>query len=143
MSISSILLANNKTTRVFSDLDLSFIPHPVTGDVGILYNERAIIESIKNLIFTEFYERLFHPEKGCGINSHLFELAETDGNSLLQQQIRTSIENVLISYEPRANLLQLDVNVDGEKRAVIMTLYCSFNSIPDLVGQVVPITVTV
>ena len=58
--------------RQFSDLDLNFKPHPVTGDVPFSYDEESIKKSMKRLLFIEQYDKPFHPEIGAGINNLLF-----------------------------------------------------------------------
>ena len=56
----------------FKDLDLSLQIHPVKKDVNTHKNEYAIINSIKNLILTNHYEKFFHPEIGSNIRRLLF-----------------------------------------------------------------------
>ena len=54
--------ATNNTDRnaqVFSDLNLNFVVHPITGDVTKLTNVEAVKRSVRNLINTNFYERPF------------------------------------------------------------------------------------
>jgi hypothetical protein len=48
--------------RTFKDLDLNFNIHPVRKDINMHKNEYAIINSVKNLILTNFYERVFQPQ---------------------------------------------------------------------------------
>ena len=50
--------------KVFRDLDLNFTAHPIKKDVSVHTNERAIINSVKNLVSTNFYERPFQPDLG-------------------------------------------------------------------------------
>ena len=54
-------MPKNKT---FSDLDFSFTAHPATGDIMRVYDVNAVKASIKHLVLTEFYGRMFHPEIG-------------------------------------------------------------------------------
>ena len=61
-------------SRTFSDLDLNFTKHPVRDDVNILTAERAVINSVKNLILTNHYERPFQPDLGSNIRRLLFEI---------------------------------------------------------------------
>ena len=61
------------TLRSFRDLDLNFTSHPIRKDVNSFSNEYAIINSIKNLIFTQHYERPFQPELGSNLRRMLFE----------------------------------------------------------------------
>ena len=64
---------NIDSGRVFSDLDLNFGIHPIRKDINRHLNEQAIINSIKNLVLTNFYEKPFQPEIGSGIRNLLFD----------------------------------------------------------------------
>jgi phage baseplate assembly protein W len=63
----------SRNTRTFSDLNLLFNVNPFTRDVTKRLNEEAIKASVRNLIQTKNFERPFHPEIGCQVNSLLFE----------------------------------------------------------------------
>ena len=65
-------MANN--TRTFSDFDLNFTAHPVTGDIVLKTDESAIKQSVKNLLLTRNFERPFHSEIGSPIRQLLFDL---------------------------------------------------------------------
>ena len=62
-----------RNTRQYSDFNLLFSSHPVTGDVTRKNDEEAVKASLRNLISTRHYERPFHPEIGCQIHGLLFE----------------------------------------------------------------------
>ena len=57
------------TKHLYSDLDLRFNPNPVTGDVSFSYDDQAVIRSVKNLLQTRPFERLFQPELSSQIDS--------------------------------------------------------------------------
>ena len=50
-------MAVTRISRSFKDISLSFDPHPVTKDLSVLTNERAIIRSVRNLVETIPTER--------------------------------------------------------------------------------------
>jgi phage baseplate assembly protein W len=60
-------------TRKFSDLDLNFIIHPVKKDINVYTDEMAVINALKNLILTNYYERPFQPDLGSNVRKLLFE----------------------------------------------------------------------
>ena len=60
-------------TRDYKDIDVSFLKHPIKKDVLSVIGEDSIIQSLKNLILTNYYERLFQPQLGCNIRKLLFE----------------------------------------------------------------------
>jgi hypothetical protein len=107
-----------KTTRLFTDLDLNFTAHPVTKDIVLRYDDAAVKESIKNLVMTVNYERPFHSEIGTPVNSLLFENNTPALPILLQRIITDTINN----FEPRANLIQVDVVNREEQNALEVTI---------------------
>jgi len=62
-------------TGLYSDLDLSFIIHPILNDIRPVTDIDAVKLSVKNLVLAGIYERPFHPELGGGISELLFEPA--------------------------------------------------------------------
>lgn len=97
-----------KITRTFTDLDLNFTAHPVTGDVALRYDENAIKTSLKNLLLTSNYERPFHSEIGSQIRALMFELP----GPMFKVMMKRAIIDVINNFEPRVSLI--DVIVDGE-----------------------------
>jgi hypothetical protein len=108
----------NRATRRFTDLNLLFSPHPYTRDVLTLKNEDAIKASIKNLILTKNFERLFHPEIGCQVNSLMFENLD---NATLAS-IKYTVENVIKNFEPRVTLTDVTVKDDPDVNAVAIVI---------------------
>ena len=82
-------------TRQWSDLDLNFTRHPVTNDIVRKLDVESIKRSVKNLILTNKYERLFHPEIGSGITSLLFELVSPTTATVLESTIRQTLNKPL------------------------------------------------
>jgi hypothetical protein len=74
-----------KTTRQYKDLDLAFTKHPIKKDVNKHVDDMAVINSVKNLISTSRYERLFQPEIGSSVRSLLFEPMDTITASALKR----------------------------------------------------------
>ena len=58
---------STRQSRKFKDIDLDFGRNLVTNDVNVVEDAIAIKRSVRNLIRTNFYERPFHPEIGCGL----------------------------------------------------------------------------
>lgn len=107
-----------KNTRTFSDLDLNFNPHPVTGDISLRYDDNAIKTSVKHLILTSFYERLFHPEIGSPVKSLLFEPAGPMLGPMIEKAIRQTIEN----HEPRVVLNNVSALISPDTNTVYATI---------------------
>ena len=89
-----------ESDRTFRDLDLNFTIHPVKLDVNTHKNEFAIINSVKNLILTNYYERLFQPQIGSGLRGLLFEPID----SLVAASIEREIVEAINNFEPRARV---------------------------------------
>ena len=91
---------NIDSTRNFRDLDLNFAIHPITKDVNIYKAEYAVINSIKNLILTNHFEKPFQPEVGSNIRRLLFENVD----SIMAAQIEREIEETITNFEPRVQI---------------------------------------
>jgi len=89
-----------KSQRTFKDLDLKFTKHPIKKDVNTHVNEYAIINSIKNLVLTNHYERPFQPEIGSNVRRLLFENVDT----VIAARIEREISEVIGNFEPRAQV---------------------------------------
>ena len=105
---------SKKSTRTYVDLDLDFTRHPVTNDVVKITDVEAVKRSVKNLNNTQFYERPFHPELGCGVRDMLFE----NYTPMTGIFMRRKIEEVLRNYEPRASLTSIQVNEQMDRNAI-------------------------
>ena len=103
-----------KTVSTDVDLDLEFTRHPVTNDCVKIEDVDAVKRSVRNLVNTQFYERPFHPELGCGVRDLLFE----NYTPMTGIFMRRKIEEVLRNYEPRANITSIQVNEQMDKNAI-------------------------
>jgi phage baseplate assembly protein W len=119
---------NENFVRDFRDLDLSFNIHPVRKDVNVHKSERAVINSIKNLILTNHYERPFQPELGSNIRRLLFENVD----SVMAAQIEREIEETIENFEPRAQVSKVTAIAapDENKYEVVMEFFVINNPNP-------------
>ena len=117
--------------RVYSDIDLDFKAHPITKDVLRKTKEYAVIQSVKNLMQTNYYERPFNPLLGSNIRAMLFEPADGLTATILNKEIVTLITN----YEPRVKIDDLQVNADpdNDRYEVILRFY--------ILNSIKPITI--
>jgi|TARA_B100001245_G_C22890169_1_gene428646 phage baseplate assembly protein W len=102
----SVKSTSTKQSRKFKDIDLDFGRNIVTNDVNTVEDVIAIKRSVKNLVQTNFYERLFHPELGCGVRQLLFE----NYTPLTAIFLKRKIEEVLVNNEPRISLTSIIIN---------------------------------
>lgn len=92
--------------RDYKDLDLNFILHPIKKDLVKVIGERAVINSIKNLVSTNHYEKPFNPSFGSNLRRLLFENADKLTATLIEREIAEVIRN----YEPRASVNSVTVS---------------------------------
>tara|TARA_R110000868_G_C10435637_1_gene724826 strand:+ start:148 stop:549 length:402 start_codon:yes stop_codon:yes gene_type:complete len=118
-----------RISRSFKDISLSFDLHPVTKDLPILANERAIIRSIRNLVETIPTERFFNLELGSNVRSSLFDFVDYATASVIEDQIQTTIAN----YEPRVTNLKVEVSPSPDTNEFEVTV--NF----EIIGQEFPV----
>jgi len=123
-------MPTKRVSRAFKDISFSFDPHPVTKDLPVLINERAIIRSIRNLVETIPTERFFNVSLGSDVRKSLFNFVDVGTASVIRSQILNTIE----FYEPRVDNLRVQVDPRPDDN--------SFNVIVffDIVGQDLPET---
>jgi phage baseplate assembly protein W len=111
----------SSTTRQYKDLDLNFLIHPVRKDINKHKDEMAVINSIKNLMMTNHYERPFQPDLGSNVRRLLFENLDKITAISMEREIRQVVQN----YEPRAQIKTLDIlpDMDNNGFSVSMEFY--------------------
>ena len=102
-----LLNKNRNTITAFSDFDVNFVPHPLTGDVPKKTNIEAIKQALLNLFYLDKYDVPFDMDCYSNLRKSLFEL--TTGITALNIQSR--LEWLIKKYEPRVHLLDLTVAV--------------------------------
>jgi phage baseplate assembly protein W len=106
------------TVRNFKDLDLNFNIHPVRKDINMHKNEYAIINAVKNLVLTNFYERPFQPELGSNVRRLLFENVD----NLMSARVEKAIEETILNFEPRVQISKIVAVPDADRNAYGITL---------------------
>ena len=106
-------MAITRKSRAFKDISFSFSPHPVTKDLPVLSNERAIVRSVRNLVETIPTERFFNSLLGTDIRDSLFKNFTSATVTIIEDQIRQTIAN----FEPRVSNLNVEVDAipDGNE----------------------------
>ena len=123
---SSTQSTSNRNSRKFKDIDLDFGRNVVTNDVNTVTDIIAIKRSVKNLIQTNFYERPFHPELGCGVRELLFE----NFTPITGVFIKRKIAEVLANYEPRITLNSIRLDDDQDNNRLVVDIYFYIVGIP-------------
>ena len=121
-------MAATRISRSFKDISLSFEPHPVTKDLPVLINERAISRSVRNLVETIPTERFFNSLLGSDVRRSLFEFVDYGSASVIEDQIKTTINN----FENRVDNVQVEVEPRPDNNEFEVTI------IFDIIGQDFP-----
>lgn len=117
---------STRNSRRFRDIDLDFNRNAVTNDVNVVEDVIAIKRAVKNLVQTNFYERPFQPELGCGVRELLFENFTPMTGIFLKRKI----EEVLINYEPRIDLQNVRVDDDPDNNRLVVDIYFYVVGVP-------------
>tara|TARA_B100001989_G_scaffold226729_1_gene182502 strand:+ start:43 stop:468 length:426 start_codon:yes stop_codon:yes gene_type:complete len=117
---------SSKNSRKFRDIDLDFNRNAVTNDVNIVEDVIAVKRALRNLVQTNYYERPFQPELGCGIRELLFEPFTPMTKVFLERKI----EEVIVNYEPRINLQNVAVDDDQDRNRLVVDIYFYVVGVP-------------
>jgi phage baseplate assembly protein W len=100
---------------------LNFQAHPVKKDINKHVDEYAVVNSIKNILLTNHYERLFQPQLGSNVSKFLFENMDIITTTVLQKEIEQTITN----FEPRVSVKEVIVTpeYDNNRFSVQLTFF--------------------
>jgi len=114
------------TEVLFSDLNISFKAHPVTGNLYLVKDKDAIKQAIKNLVLTNKFEVLFNPDCFSNVTYSLFENIDSADLVIL----KNGIENVLENYEPRCHIIDIKYKDDLENNGFYLEIkYLPLNAV--------------
>ena len=99
-------MASPRKSKAFKDIRLAFDPHPVTKDLPVIANERAIVRSVRNLVETIPTERFFDSNLGTNIRELLFENMTASSVMIIEDMVRNTVRN----YEPRVGDIGVEVD---------------------------------
>ena len=107
-------MAKPRKSKAFKDISLSFDPHPVTKDLPVLSNERAIVRSVRNLVETIPTERFFDSNMGTNIRGMLFENFSGSDVMIIEDMVRNTVRN----YEPRVGDIGVEVDASPDDNTI-------------------------
>lgn len=116
--VATLFTAKSKKITIYQDFKKDLEISPLTNDLTVFKDEDAVKESIKNLILTDRRERLMQPNLGGNIRAMLFENITPAVITLIEDQVRTTIE----TFEPRAELIDVIVTSNIDDNAVRITV---------------------
>lgn len=112
---------------VYSDLPINLTKHPIRKDIIPTTNEDAVKRSVKNLVLSNYYERPFQPDLGSHVRAYLFE----NFTPITEQNIESAISEVIENFEPRVELLGVNVEAKPDQNGFFATIYFRINNIND------------
>ncbi len=118
-------MAIQRKSRAFKDISLSFSPHPVTKDLPVLVNERAVTRSVRNLVETIPTERFFNSLLGTDIRDTLFENYDRAHVMMIEEQIRETLAN----FEPRVSHVGATVKAKPDDNTFNVTVFFDINGL--------------
>ena len=111
-------MPSERVSQGFKDISMSFQSNPLNDDIIAIKNATAIARSVRNIVFTLPGEKFFDPNFGSNITASLFENIDPFSASIIESEIRTSINN----FEPRVNLQSVDIEPDYDNNTFNATI---------------------
>lgn len=127
ISRADTLTTVTKKAEYYSDLFDNFLKAPFGGDLARATNEKAVNQSLRNLVKTNIGERLFQPYVGSTVYDSLFE-----PNDFIQTDvIAFTITNTIKNNEPRVNLIEVLVEENEDPNYIEVSIIYSLINNPD------------
>ena len=86
------------------------------GGIALVHEEEDISEAILNILQTSPGERVMRPEYGCGIHDLIFAPINARTFGRIERFIREGLGR----WEPRAEVIDVDITVDSDNDARLM-----------------------
>ena len=99
-----------KENRIYSDLDLAFIPHPMSGDLEPKVNQESLKRSVQYLFNLNQFDIPFKAHYKSNLRKYLFE----QNTHIVRNNLRTDLLWVLKKLEPRINVKEIVVEMTSE-----------------------------
>jgi len=103
-------VTSNTTIPSYSDFSVNFDVNPITGDLLKVTGVNSVVQSLMNLVQINYYEKPFHPEIGSNIRAMLFDPIDPITANVISKEV----QNLIINFEPRVNVLSVVVQADYE-----------------------------
>ena len=86
-----------------------------SGKVALVRGDREVQESIRLILGTAYGERPMRPDFGCAIHDLMFSSADSGIAGQVAYEVRAS----LVRWEPRVEVLGVNVSFDSDDPALI------------------------
>jgi phage baseplate assembly protein W len=98
----------SKQKVIYTDFTRNLDLNLISGELQILTNANAVINSVENLVMTYPTERFYHPEIGTQIFKNLFDLFNYHPE-FSADTIQEQVVSLLSVHEPRVNGVKIQV----------------------------------
>ena len=105
--------------KKYTDIDAIFAANPITGDLVVRKDERAIKFALKSLVLTNMYERPFHKEISSPVRGLLFENFSNNFEIIIKEDISQLVD----LFEPRVTLIGIDVKPSYDNNKAYIKIY--------------------
>ena len=113
--MSSISYELTKKDKTYIDLSLAFEPSALNHDITTLQNERAINNSIRNILQTVPLEQPFNRNFGSRVTDYLFDIIDEASSGTLYLEIERSIN----FCEPRVVIEDIQIDLTKQEQNAI------------------------
>ena len=104
--------------KTYLDVSLAFEANPVTKDLTVLKDVRAINNALKNCVMIKPSEAPFNRDFGSQVTDYLFDVVDMGTAGLLQQEIERTIR----FNEPRVELISVEVRPRFDQNEFVVTI---------------------
>lgn len=106
--------------KVYSDIGFEFLPHPITGDLIRATDQKAIQQSIRNIVLTNRFERPFSSSRIAGnIRAALFE----HNTPFLLKELEEDITVAVMNHEPRVTVEEVKCTSKNQYTIEVLIRY--------------------
>ena len=110
---------NTAIKNEYSDLDILFTAHPISGDVTTKKDSDAVKRSVRNILLTNNYERPFKPNFGANLRAMLLELQGVGAS----KAIKRDIAEALVTLEPRIKNINIVLGENNRNNVDVKISY--------------------
>lgn len=102
----------NKNFTEFRDFNISFEPHPITGDLMLSKGKKSVAQSIIVILSTYLGERIIEKDFGSTIRNLLFD----NPIDIAVIELRDEINRAILENEPRVRYANVNVSLTPDRR---------------------------
>ena len=100
-------------------------------DIKMLEYEKAVQQSVKNIVMTTKGELHYFPQFGCSIKKYLFEKINIFTFLAIRDEVKFALEN----FEPRISNINVNIEANADNNKLTVNLTYRINSIDVLTDQ--------